>query len=390
MGFAPRDPRDFPRAKPEGNPEGRGVQNPWPREISRAEGMDFPIPPESWWSTDILSSLPGKALIGFHRYLMKTNENQPLLIKTYEQWKPTNTNEWKICIWWHLCVWIFCICLFLYFCAGFLFLFYLFVIIIIFFSSSTLLFMRTKEREIISCFWLEFIMMMVILSCSSQWLTEDAVGRTLCICVFFPCICILALFFCSLKPYFFTKKFCIPWWIIIDPSMQHCIGCMECLIANLSSFWWKFLDAEQKRLVITTSNCWNYIEYNVKWNACRKMALSGFLKSGKVCFSDFGTRTFVMFRLIPGIFGHAKIMLRYFRTSNIISNVIGCNFMYRLFNIHSTYNQCHHFCLPAWVFTVHCLISIELPAVCSSREDGCSILSLGRGLVNLVSRERIG
>ena len=180
------------------------------------------------------------------------------------------------------------------------------------------------------------------------------------------------------------------WWIIIDPSMQHCIGCMECLIANLSSFWWKFLDAEQKRLVITTSNCWNYIEYNVKWNACRKMALSGFLKSGKVCFSDFGTHTFVMFRLIPGIFGHAKIMLRYFRTSNIISNVIGCNFMYRLFNIHSTYNQCHHFCLPAWVFTVHCLISIELPAVCSSREDGCSILSLGRGLVNLVSRERIG
>ena len=30
------------------------------REISRAEGMDFPIPPESWWSTDIHSSLPGK------------------------------------------------------------------------------------------------------------------------------------------------------------------------------------------------------------------------------------------------------------------------------------------------------------------------------------------
>ena len=113
------------------------------------------------------------------------------------------------------------------------------------------------------------------------------------------------------------------------------------------------------------------------------MALSGFLESGKVCFSDFGTHTFVMFRLIPGIFGHAKIMLRYFRTSNIISNVIGCNFMYRLFNIQSTYNQCHHFCLPAWVFTVHCLISIELPAVCSSCEDGCSILSLGRGLVIL-------
>merc|ERR1712077_50841 len=110
-----RDPRDFPRAKPEGNLEGRGksreisrghgfctprpegfpegeargksrgLQNLWPREISRAEGMDFPLPPESWWSTDILSSLPGKALIGFHRYLKKTNENQLLLIKTFEQ-----------------------------------------------------------------------------------------------------------------------------------------------------------------------------------------------------------------------------------------------------------------------------------------------------------------
>ena len=153
-----------------------------------------------------------------------------------------------------------------------------------------------------------------------------------------------------------------------------CNIALECLIANSSSFWWKFFDAEQKRLVITTSNCWNYSEYNVKWNACRKMALSGFLKSGKVCFSDFGTPTFVMFRLIPGIFGHAKIMLRYLRTSNIISNGIGCNFMYRLFNIHSSYIQSYHFCLPAWVFTVHCLISTELPAVCSSREDGCSIL----------------
>ena len=28
-----------------------------PREISWAEGMDFPIPPELWWSTDILSSI---------------------------------------------------------------------------------------------------------------------------------------------------------------------------------------------------------------------------------------------------------------------------------------------------------------------------------------------
>ena len=62
VGFAPQDPRDFQRAKPEGNPEGRGVQNPRLREISRAEGMDFPIPPESWWSTDILSSLTGRLL----------------------------------------------------------------------------------------------------------------------------------------------------------------------------------------------------------------------------------------------------------------------------------------------------------------------------------------
>ena len=40
--FAPRGPRDCPRAKPEGNLEGRGVQNPRPREISRAEGAVFP------------------------------------------------------------------------------------------------------------------------------------------------------------------------------------------------------------------------------------------------------------------------------------------------------------------------------------------------------------
>ena len=26
----------------------------WSRETSRAEGMDFPIPPGFWWSTDIL------------------------------------------------------------------------------------------------------------------------------------------------------------------------------------------------------------------------------------------------------------------------------------------------------------------------------------------------
>ena len=74
----------------------------------------------------------------------------------------------------------------------------------------------------------------VLQASSSQWLTEAAFGRTLCICVFWPCICILALFFCSVKPYFIRKKYCIPWWIIIDSSMQHCIGSIECLIANLS------------------------------------------------------------------------------------------------------------------------------------------------------------
>ena len=49
----PRRPRDFPRPErcPEGEAQGksRGL-----REISRAEGMDFTIPPEFWWSTDIL------------------------------------------------------------------------------------------------------------------------------------------------------------------------------------------------------------------------------------------------------------------------------------------------------------------------------------------------
>ena len=60
--------------------------------------------------------------------------------------------------------------------------------------------------------------------------------------------------------------------------------------------------------------------------------------------------------------------------------MIGCDFMYSLLNILYTYNQCYNFCLPAGVFTVYCLISIELPTVCSSREDGCSILC----------RERIG
>ena len=44
VGFAPLDPRDFPRASPSGNPSGLGVQNPRPRKISRIslDPRDFP------------------------------------------------------------------------------------------------------------------------------------------------------------------------------------------------------------------------------------------------------------------------------------------------------------------------------------------------------------
>ena len=47
------DAQDFPRPErfPEGEARGKSRGS---REISRAEGMDFPIPPEFWWSTDIL------------------------------------------------------------------------------------------------------------------------------------------------------------------------------------------------------------------------------------------------------------------------------------------------------------------------------------------------
>ena len=43
------DPRDFPRASPSGNLSGLGK--------SWASGMDFPIPPSSWWSTDTVRAL---------------------------------------------------------------------------------------------------------------------------------------------------------------------------------------------------------------------------------------------------------------------------------------------------------------------------------------------
>ena len=44
-----------PSPTPERFPETRG-KSQGSREIWRAEGMDFPIPPEFWWSTDNLSA----------------------------------------------------------------------------------------------------------------------------------------------------------------------------------------------------------------------------------------------------------------------------------------------------------------------------------------------
>ena len=51
----PRRLKDFPRPErfPEGEARGKSRGS---REIRRAEGMDFPIPPEFWWSTDNLSA----------------------------------------------------------------------------------------------------------------------------------------------------------------------------------------------------------------------------------------------------------------------------------------------------------------------------------------------
>ena len=52
--FAPRGPRDCPRAKPEGNLEGRGVQNPcWGKSRGPRKAY-FPIHPNSRQCIDIL------------------------------------------------------------------------------------------------------------------------------------------------------------------------------------------------------------------------------------------------------------------------------------------------------------------------------------------------
>ena len=56
--FAPLGPRDCPRASPSGNLSGLGVQNPRPREISRASGDVFP-------NTSLLSAVYGYNMCGF-------------------------------------------------------------------------------------------------------------------------------------------------------------------------------------------------------------------------------------------------------------------------------------------------------------------------------------
>ena len=61
MGFAPLDPRDFPRASPSGNPSGLGVQNPWPREISQ----DFPRPSRFPSGFALGKSLGSREILGF-------------------------------------------------------------------------------------------------------------------------------------------------------------------------------------------------------------------------------------------------------------------------------------------------------------------------------------
>ena len=67
--FAPRGPRDCPRAKPEGNLEGRGVQNPRLREISRAEGGVFS-------NASLLSSVYGHSFIIIREVLIFWCDNR--------------------------------------------------------------------------------------------------------------------------------------------------------------------------------------------------------------------------------------------------------------------------------------------------------------------------
>ena len=112
------------------------------------------------------------------------------------------------------------------------------IIIIIFFAlQPSYSWERRKEKSD----HLEFIMMMVILSCSSQWLTEAAFVRTLCICVFWPCICILALLMlCSCSALALWSHISLQTNLVFHGELfliiPSNISCIECIIANLSSF----------------------------------------------------------------------------------------------------------------------------------------------------------
>ena len=63
------NPSPMPSRFPETRETSRGS-----REISRAEGGDFPIPPESWWSTDILSS--SNFLQGVHQQILPCRQGR--------------------------------------------------------------------------------------------------------------------------------------------------------------------------------------------------------------------------------------------------------------------------------------------------------------------------
>ena len=70
--------------------------------------------------------------------------------------------------------------------------------------------------------------------------------------------------------------------------------------------------------------------------------------------------------------------------------------MYSLFNILHTHNQCHYFRLSARVFTVYCLISIELTTLFIARGwvlnplrgEYWEILPLGTGFSDPLPAER--
>ena len=90
----PRCWKDFPRPKrfPEGEARGKSRGS---REIWRAEGMDFPIPPEFWWSTDNLSAsiflqgvdqkiLPcGQGRIDSVKSILPANDDRLILASLY-------------------------------------------------------------------------------------------------------------------------------------------------------------------------------------------------------------------------------------------------------------------------------------------------------------------